>query len=369
MALRIFEKACPAENQCVIVTDNDKLFFVKNKSVKVVNEDYLKSKDFSELLGKYDGIILHSLFSLELNFPKHISVAWIGWGYDYYDLVYTTKLDMLDVGTRKLAKELDRKAVNPINRIIKSIPFLELFYRKQKQKRKIKVINENVDYFLPVLDTEYEIVKSSCKNFKPKFLDWNYGTLENDFLKGYCSTEVTSSNILIGNSASVYNNHVESFELLTGFNLNDVKIIVPLSYGDCFYRDEVISLGNNAFNNSFMPLVDFMPIEQYIDIISSCGFVIMNHIRQQAVGNIVIMMYLGAKVFLRDANPVYGYFKSKGAIIYSIEELKVNPNLLSSTLCRGDVLKNRDILQACWGEDNIITKTKRLVENLGKVRR
>lgn len=35
---------------------------------------------------------------------------------------------------------------------------------------------------------------------------------------------------------------------------------------------------------------------------------------QQALGNIIIMMYLGAKIFLRKDNPVYDFFINNNAM-------------------------------------------------------
>ncbi|MGP4883030.1 hypothetical protein ACTXQV_67810, partial [Klebsiella pneumoniae] len=69
------------------------------------------------------------------------------------------------------------------------------------------------------------------------------------------------------------------------------------------------------FGDKFLPVVDYMPIQQYVGILINCGFVIMNHVRQQALGNILIMLYLGAKVFLREENPVYTFLKNHGVAL------------------------------------------------------
>ncbi len=45
-----------------------------------------------------------------------------------------------------------------------------------------KVFNK-IDYFSPVLYEDYLLVKNKFKNFKPKYIDWNYGTLEDDLIK------------------------------------------------------------------------------------------------------------------------------------------------------------------------------------------
>ncbi|MDZ7680670.1 MAG: hypothetical protein U5J63_02895 [Fodinibius sp.] len=41
----------------------------------------------------------------------------------------------------------------------------------------------------------------------------------------------SGSNILLGNSSSATNNHLEAFELLQNLELRDRKVVTPLSYG------------------------------------------------------------------------------------------------------------------------------------------
>jgi hypothetical protein len=58
-----------------------------------------------------------------------------------------------------------------------------------------------------------------------------------------------------------------------------------------------------------------MPLTDYLDLVSSCSYQVMNHIRQQGVGNILIMLYLGAMVFLLQENPCLSYFKEHGFVV------------------------------------------------------
>jgi len=102
-------------------------------------------------------------------------------------------------------------------------------------------------------------------------------------------------------------------------------------------------------------------VDEYIEIISTCSIVVMNHLRQQAVSNIVIMLYLGAKVFLDNQNPVYGFLKDQDAYIYRIEELSCEMNNLLTT---EQVDKNRQILRSIWSRDVILEKTSDLLEKL-----
>ena len=87
----------------------------------------------------------------------------------------------------------------------------------------------------------------------------------------------------------------------------------------------------------------------------------MNHVRQQAVGNIVIMLYLGAKIFLRQECPTYTYFRDQGAVVFSIQELEKKPELLNQRLDHADMVVNRTIVKNNWSKEAANKKTINLL--------
>lgn len=122
------------------------------------------------------------------------------------------------------------------------------------------------------------------------------------------------------------------------------------------------SLGQEYFSENFEPLMDFMSVQDYVAAIKKCGYVIMNHVRQQAVGNIVIMLYLGARVFVRQENPVYDFFKSAGVAISTVQELEKRPELLNTPLSEGERINNRNIVSDYWSRERAYIRTRELVE-------
>ena len=236
----------------------------------------------------------------------------------------------------------------------------DMYYGKIQKTEMINRIN----YFSPVLYEDYALVRKSIPDLKPKFLSWNYGSLEDDLIFGYENASVSGNNILIGNSATYENNHLDAFELLAKLVLSDKKIIVPLSYGNTRYRDIVSKRGKKLWGDSCIPIADFMPIQDYVNLVKSCSVVIMNHIRQQALGNIAIMMHLGATVFLRKQNPIYGFFKEEGAHIYAFDDLINNHELINIRLSNSEVEANRTILRKHWSRDAIHVKTRNLIKRV-----
>jgi hypothetical protein len=86
----------------------------------------------------------------------------------------------------------------------------------------------------------------------------------------------------------------------------------------------------------------------------------MNHLRQQALGNITVMMFYGAKIFLNKKNPAYTFYKNLGAVIFSIDEL--NNESLNIGLTTQEIEKNRKILLDNFNKDTMLKKTKQLIK-------
>jgi dTDP-N-acetylfucosamine:lipid II N-acetylfucosaminyltransferase len=124
--------------------------------------------------------------------------------------------------------------------------------------------------------------------------------------------------IQVGNSADPSNNHLDIFEKLSSLNPKNIKIICPLSYGDKEYAKKVADRGKEKFGNDFEPLFDFLPFDKYLNLISEIDIAIFNHKRQQAVGNIMTLLGLGKKVYIREDITTWDFGKAHGLKLYSI---------------------------------------------------
>ena len=129
----------------------------------------------------------------------------------------------------------------------------------------------------------------------------------------------TGINILVGNSADPSNNHIESLEKLLPYKEDEIKIFVPLSYGDQEHAKKVIEKGKAWFGDKFVPLTSFMAFDEYLKFLKSINIAIFNHKRQQAMGNTITLLDLGKKVFMRSDVAQWDFFKSHGIAVYDIE--------------------------------------------------
>lgn len=134
--------------------------------------------------------------------------------------------------------------------------------------------------------------------------------------------------IQIGNSADPNNNHIEILDELKKVKIGKYKfrIICPLSYGKESYAEKVIKYGNKLFGKDFVPLTKFMDLKTYNRLQSNIDVAIFNHKRQQAMGNILTLLYLGKKVYIRDDIVTWGFMKKNNIKVFSFNNH--NNNLL-----------------------------------------
>ena len=364
-AIPIFEAVYPGANDVFVFASKKPLKYVTLNPNHIETKRspffHRKAKLGQDAYSRYDLVIFHSLGAstypeLE-NIPENTPTIWLGWGFDYYrDLLHEIPLYL--ERTRGLYNRL--VVVNPKRRAIALAK--KLMRLVLPRNSKVRAV-EKITVFSPVLPKEYDMVKGS-RNWRrfPKFGSWNYGTMEDNLIKGFEGEVVTGNAILVGNSATYTGNHAEALDLLHTLGVNDRQVVAPLSYGDPQLAKELTSIGQEYFSYNFEPLMDFMPVQDYVAIIKKCGYVIMNHVRQQAVGNIVIMLYLGARVFVRQENPVYDFFKNSGVAISTVQELEEHPELLSLPLTEEERANNRTIVSDYWSREKAYKRTRELVE-------
>ena len=154
--------------------------------------------------------------------------------------------------------------------------------------------------------------------------------------------------ILIGNSADPSNNHIEAMEKLLPYKEQDIKIYVPLSYGDQEHAKKVIDQGSRMFGDKFSPITTFMSFDQYLSFLKGIDIAIFNHKRQQAMGNTITLLGLGKTVYMRDDVSQWQFFKGLCVRVLSISdsglskigcsEANFNKKIISNNFCSGVLL-------------------------------
>lgn len=276
-----------------------------------------------------------------------IKVVWIGWGGDYYWLIDT--LPQFSLYGEKTAKYLNVKN--------------SYFTKKLKKIKRINKVRalQRIDYFSPVLQSEYDMIKINYPNFRAKYIAWNYGNLQDNYIAGYEDFKITDKNLLIGNSATPTNNHLDVFgklEIGNTINFFD-KIFIPLSYGNKEYKKFIIDQAETRLGSTVNIISEFLPYEQYMEILQQCDNVIMGHIRQQAMGNIITLLYLGAKIYFQEESVVYKDLISKGYSVFTVANL-TDENLVKNPLNSNIVAVHRELLNTEWGKKSNSLNTQNI---------
>lgn len=125
--------------------------------------------------------------------------------------------------------------------------------------------------------------------------------------------------VQLGNSADPSNEHEEVLRTLAR-DPGDVEVVVPLAYGDPSHRDSVVALGRQLLGDRFFAQRDLLPLDIYREQLRSVDVAVFAHHRQQGMGNTIVLLGLGKKVYLRSTNTQWELFRGLGITVFDLEE-------------------------------------------------
>lgn len=352
-AFREFNEAGNQGHLFLIVGPNQQLKFIKSSEILIIHprifwllipfsKGFIKSIFFHSLSGKF-------YKNLILKIPQEIPIFWMSWGFDLIDVFGDTN-NFLKPKTKIIAPIKAQ-----FTQIERSRPS---YYQAFKILPETSLMVGRIDYLSTVIEEENSIIDFNFFQKAPKWVPWNYFTMEEDVIKGFEDKVVSKKNMLLGNSGNFWNNHLDAFDDLQQFQLDFDKIVCPLSYGDRNYRNKIIQEGDLIFGNRFVPLNDFLAYPDYVQQLLSCSYFFMNSLRQLGLGNLLLLLYLGSKVILDKSNPVYSFFIKNEIQVFSIQEAK------SGNLGNIDLEKTRTNLIKIWGKNTIRSKTNQLIDSI-----
>ncbi len=284
------------ENHFFIVWDRDSKGCDETKENFLLT-DSMNTEEVRQLLRIGDKIILHSLFipKVVAYFSIHPYLLkktyWISWGGDIEPFTEQRK-DLkayLYESMRRFVIKRFAGIGTLVNADFKKI--CEKYFVRGKHYRAIYLnqllVNESKLYF----NADVESNEEKC--------------------------------ILLGNSATESNRHIEALEFLEKFKHKPLKIICPLSYGNMEYRELVKKKGKELFGDKFCPLEEFLNEKAYYRLLGTVDAGIFNNDRQQALGNIYALLIQGKKLYLRKGTPMWDELVEEDKVkIYNVEHLK-----------------------------------------------
>jgi hypothetical protein len=159
--------------------------------------------------------------------------------------------------------------------------------------------------------------------------------------------------IQVGNSASITNNHLAVLDLLAKFKDEDIKLCLPLSYGNPAYAQKVVEYGRAIFRDKLQPLLEYLPPEEYGKVLADVDVAVFGHRRQEGGFNVSSLIYLGKKVYIMEGTSQWDYLKNDlGIEIYNTNDL-ANMTFAQFSSCEGDLAANRDKIKIRWDEKHL----------------
>jgi dTDP-N-acetylfucosamine:lipid II N-acetylfucosaminyltransferase len=262
------------------------------------NKNYLSFIKLLKLIFKADKIILHGLFDAQVIFILSLRREFCKksyhfcWGAEIYQFINHE----LGQSRKKYLKKL-----------------ITLFVLRR------------IRYFVTHIKGDYDLAKSKlgisgkyipCNLYPSNIVSVEYNQ-SNKFNKDGCI------HILVGNSADSSNNHSEIFDQLKHIKSENYVIHCPLSYGDEEYKSKIIKTGYSLFGERFRPLLNFLPAAEYNNFLASVDIAIFHHNRQQALGNILKLLAMGKKVYVRPGTTTWTDLSKLGAKLFMLNALSL----------------------------------------------
>lgn len=372
---RMFQEVESVENRYVALVGKHTQHFNHIGRIplwRVAGAEYANSPQATEDLEWCDVLIVHwwhtAAASVVAKAPDSVIVVWSGWGGDYYDLLPGGVGGLYGDKTKELIQQMNgtrKERIRSILRRMKKVLKNALGVSKSRAAADKNLLIKRIDYFSAPIPEDYELLRLALgQQFRAEYVQLNYGSVEETFMRS--ERGVSGNNILLGNSATETNNHLEIFNMLSSIDIGDRKVVVPLSYGSQRYGDEIEKCGRRLLGNHFVPIRNFMPLDEYNLLISSCSIAIMNHRRQQALGNIGTILCNGAKLFLDENNVVYKFFKRKGAYVFSVREIAERGAAAFVPLSKSEKERNIEVINQIWGHDTVIDNVRKFVDRMRK---
>lgn len=367
-AIDLFDSTA-VQNRYVCLVDSTPCLFKCIKSTIKVDCVLISDADTLWNDSSVDLFCFHTLdyynYRYVLSIPMEKKVLWLSWGYDLYEKVSVCPPILRESCFKPLTrrflgykswktyiKEWLHLALHPntsIKKLYKSKRAECMAIRLQRQ------VLERVDYISTVLPIEYDMLRKNT-GARAQYFPFQYSSRKKTQDVPQMSKKADA--ILVGNSATMTNNHLDILSLLEQRGITNV-IQMPLSYGDEYYAEYLKQVAASS-KLKINPILNFMEKEEYMSFLTHCKALVLGCVRQQALGNVLMMLSQGSKVFLYEDSIDYKYLKSAGLVVFTIENDLTKENM-NTPLTGQEIVINRKKIDELWSRENVLMRLNRFL--------
>lgn len=314
---------------------NTFLYLKENSTYKGKNKEsinYIKpfSEEYNSFIKEsklYDCIITNGLGYLQSVFINRLAsstkIFWCFFGTEIYSNPKIWRKEYLfSSETLKIISN------NRLYFLTQKIYHLRFFFKNGRGiYAEAKKAISKCDYFVWYIEEEYQMLKDLVTIKLPEFIFLPIIDGNTNLSKKYSKKNM----ILLGNSGSESNNHIDALKIFHEIPCG-YEIKIPFSYGlKTWYKREIFKVLKRYSELKILLLTDFVPYDQYILNFEEAKAAVYPSYRQMGVGNIVMCIRSGVKIYLSERNPVYQWLNISGLKIYSIEN-DLKKDILSKEL-------------------------------------
>lgn len=283
------------------------------RHIKPLSEEYLR---FVKETEGFDAVITNGLGyyqSLFINqLPSTIKIFWCFFGAEIYN-------------NPRLWKKTDLYAPETLAAIKRNFGYFFLrkiyhlrFYFKHRKHLHIEIEKaiSRCNYFVWYIEEEHQMLNAKLKIDLPEFKPLSIINRDADLDLIYNKRDT----ILLGNSGSEFNNHLDALKTLREAKCG-YEIKIPFSYGVKDWYKREVSKNLTEGNELRITLIEnFVPYKQYMINFEEAKAAIYPSYRQMGLGNIIMCILTGVKIYLSKWNPVFYWLTNAGLKVSTIED-------------------------------------------------
>lgn len=349
------EKAAPGNNVYIIATTRENAKHVNyNKAIYAPYQTSLFAETVSNIR-LTDQVFIHwasdEAIDFVLRLPETIKVGLFFWGGDIVEIPYSIYKSSIygPLSLKYFEKYEERPKVkwNPLKpkRLIRTLA--NRYWKYNANEQKILGIRraffKRLNYFFNWNIIDFEWIKTHYKTSAVfKYFFYNFSPIPATVKENNKNGVKTHTTVLLGNSDTPTNNHLEMLEVLKKFKAEAIKIVIPLNYGNKKYGDIIEQRAIAIFGaEKILALRKFMDIAAYYQILDEVDIAVMNHYRTQAAGNTLALLYRGKKVYINEVSSTYKLLNTNGVVIGNSADISKLPfDAFKELLSREDIGKN-----------------------------
>ena len=286
-------------------------------------------------------------------------IGWVFWGAVFYQTLSYKSQDynLYDSQTKQIINSNKGRSFLLRNFLGKVLMKGFNYVRHRISDFHFKKVLARLDVFYHFNQFDFDLVKNTYET-KAQLVHFHYSNFSR-FLESYKPEETLLEKtkhekfrIMVGNSGSTTNNHLDVLNLINAAKLNNIEIHMPLSYGKKSYILEVIKTSQQRLPKSFHPLTKFLDFDSYFDYLRSMDVCIMGHNRAEGLGNILVLLFLGKKVYLKPHTTAFQYYEHLGMKIFKLDN-DISGDSLKQPLSHKDIAHNKTLCKEHFGTESV----------------